>query len=136
MLYAKWRGISTDPWWQEVARKAAGDPCAPTILPRLDAWLTADADWESAIGELVDLVISQHDRVMYSKGRLDSRWLGAEEGRFVKEQDYGPYFRAARHHQAVEIMTDLELVRADDEGITGITARGRDILQRVRAAES
>jgi hypothetical protein len=135
MLYAKWRGISTDWSWREVAQMAAGDPCAPTILPRLDRWLAADTTWEAAIGDLVDVIVSQHDRVMYSKGRLDSRWLSVEDGRWVKEQDYAAYFRAPRHLQAVKILEDLDLLRGDNEHLKGITVQGRAVLKHVRALE-
>jgi hypothetical protein len=131
VLYAKWRGVASDPAWRDVARISSSELSGPTVLPRLDDWLDERRDWTAALRAVFELIVSQHDRVMYGKGRLESRWLHMEDERYVKDQDHKPYFRSARHLQATRIMEDLGLVQRDAGGEFAITGRGREILNRM-----
>jgi hypothetical protein len=128
VLYAKWRGYTDDPDHRQVAAASKGDLSAQWLLHRLDAWL-AGGSWDAALRELIQIVASTHDRVMYDKRRLDSCWLTHEEGRLKKEQDYEPYLRAPRQRQALRILDDLLLVDFPKEGIVTLTAAGRAVLR-------
>jgi hypothetical protein len=137
ILYGKWRGVAGDVTYNVVAERAGPELAAPTVLPRLDAWLDADESWEAALHTLVRLLIQQHDRVMYSKRRLESCWLHLEDGRLVWDQAYDPYFRASRHEQAAKILVDIGLLQWITTGSGGghrrlrSTEQGQRVLDRV-----
>ncbi|MBI3325844.1 MAG: hypothetical protein HYZ81_03975 [Nitrospinae bacterium] len=137
ILYGKWRGIVSDVTYAAVAERTGSELAAPTLLPLLDSWLEAGRSWDAALCDLILLIIRQHDRVMYGKGRLESCWLHIEDGRYVCDQDYVPYFRSSRHKQAVEILVDIGLLKwtstRSDRGSRRltITVQGRRVLARV-----
>lgn len=131
ILYTKWRGMQSDVAYAMVAEKAGGEMCAPNVLPLLDPWRDPAMSWPDALSRLIRRVlIDQHDRVMYGKGRLDSRWIHLEGDRLVQDQSYVAYFRSSRHRQAVNIFVDLGLLRWDDEQGLQVTASGKRILAR------
>jgi hypothetical protein len=133
VLYAKWRGIVTDKTFGAVGMKAGTELAATNVLPRLDSWLEDGTTWSSAVHDVVALVVNHHDRVMYSKHRLESCWLHVEDKRLVRDQDYEPYFRSARHDQAVRILVDLGLlswVTTKDDKRLSLTAAGRKVARR------
>lgn len=134
VLYAKWRGVSTDAAWRETAIFSNQDLSAPNVLPVLDTWFQPARSWHDVIRFLIDrFVISQHDVVMYGKGRLDSSWIRREDDRYLKDQDYEPFTRSSRHQPAMRILRDLLLVKRDSDGCLTLTGQGRTVLRRVLA---
>jgi hypothetical protein len=88
LLYAKWREGSDDAAWREIRAMVGPELAATTVLPRLDSWLTTNRGWSTSIQTLVELVVAQHDRTMYGKGRLEACWVHREGDRLVHDQDY------------------------------------------------
>jgi hypothetical protein len=130
VLYEKWRGTKSDPAYLTVIEHAGSQLIAWNVLQLLDRWFDATTTWEDALREMLSvLVIAQHDRVMYEKGRLESCWLHRDDDRIVQDQDYLPYFRTPRYRQAIEILCDLGAVKRDDETLV-INATGRKLLAR------
>ncbi len=138
ILYSKWRAVVSDVTYAAVAERAGSELAAPTLLPLLDSWLEAGCSWNAALCDLILLIIRQHDRVMYGKGRaLESCWLHLEDDRYVCDQDYAPYFRSSRHKQATQILVDIGLLQwtstrsgRGNRRLT-ITDQGRRVLGRV-----
>jgi hypothetical protein len=138
ILYGKWRGVITDASYRFVAEKAGTELAAPNVLPLLDSWLEPGSTWQKIMLSLTMLIVQQHDRVMYSKGRLESCWLHVEETRIVLDQLYTADFRSSRHEQAVQILMDLMLLAArtaEDRTTIKITERGRKVLRQAESAE-
>jgi len=137
-LYAKWRGAGGELEYATVTENAGPELSAPSLLPLLDSWLDRDLSWVEAIRVLVEILIKQHDRVMYGKGRLESCWIRAEGGRLICEQPYKPYFRGSRQKQMVKILVDLGLLRWTTESGEGLvlTAAGRKVLDKARVLEA
>jgi len=134
VLHDHWRGTAGDPEYRAVMDHAGSSLAAASVLPLLDGWRVGDTSWRRSLHELLNtLVITQHDRVMYEKGRLESCWIDHEGDRLVHVQDYRPYLRPPRHRQAVDILVDLGLVRRQ-AGVHGLTAGGREILTRALGA--
>ncbi|XXX77701.1 hypothetical protein WMF30_02845 [Sorangium sp. So ce134] len=134
VLHDHWRGTADDPEYRAVMEHAGSTLVTANVLPLLDSWRAGDTTWRRSLHELLNtLVIMQHDRVMYEKGRLESCWIDREDDRLVHVQDYKPYLRPARHKQAVEILIDLGLLKRD-AGVHDLTAAGREILTRALGA--
>jgi len=136
ILYGKWRGVITDASYRFVAERAGAELAAPNVLPLLDSWWARDSSWQDVLLAMVTLIVQQHDRVMYSKGRLESCWLHREETRIVLDQPYTPAIRSSRHEQAVQILADLGLLgrhTARDKSSLQITERGRAVLKRAES---
>lgn len=132
VLYSKWRQENADPAYIDVMNRAGDELTAATVLGRLDPWLDEAMTWDVALRDLVhDIVIAQHDRVMYGKGRLESCWLHADEDRFVHDQDYGPYSRPSRHRQAIDILADLGLIEKVPDKRLSLTNAGRAVRDRL-----
>lgn len=133
-LYAKWRGAVGEHEYATVSEKAGQELSAPSLLPLLDTWLDRDLSWVEAIKVLVEILVKQHDRVMYGKGRLESCWIRSEGGRLICEQPYKPYFRGSRQKQIVRILVDLGLLRWTSQSGEGLvlTAVGRKVLEKAR----
>lgn len=132
VLYSKWRHETGDHAYVDVMAHAGNELTAATIFGLLDTWHNTTMTWEIAVRSLVqDIVINQHDRVMYSKGRLESCWLHPDEDRFVQDQDYGPYLRPPRHRQAINILVDLGLVQKLEDEQLVLTAAGHAVCNRL-----
>jgi|APLak6261679142_1056127.scaffolds.fasta_scaffold00003_150 hypothetical protein len=134
LLFAKWRDGSDDSAWKSV-RPMVGAELAPmSLLPRVDAWLKPTRTWSEVVRSLLDLVVANHDRIMYEKGRLEACWVHREGERLVHDQDYGVAYpaHASRHRSALGILVDLGLARVDDDGTFGTTAEGEAVRQRAQ----
>lgn len=130
VLHHHWHDVRDDREYLMVMDHAGANLTASTVLPRLERWFDTTVTWRSSLRELLQvLVITQHDRVMYEKGRLESCWLHQEDERLVHDQDYGPYLRHPRHWQAVEIFFDLGLVSREGDACV-LMAAGREVLAR------
>jgi hypothetical protein len=136
-LYSKWRGAGGELEYATVTEKAGPELSAPSLLPLLDSWLDRELSWVEAIRVLIDMLIKQHDMVMYGKGRLESCWIRVEGGRVICEQSYKPYFRGSRQKQMVSILVDLGLLRWTNKSSEGLvlTPVGRKVLDKARAPE-
>lgn len=133
LIYAKWRGETSDEGYLAVSRGAGGELCAPRVLPVLDGWFDSGHDWREAILQFGRLIVRSHDRVMYEKGRLESCWLEYDAGRYHRTQDYETYRRAPRLRQAASILADLRLIdvaRSGGEATFTVTPEGERVLER------
>ena len=131
VLFAKWRNCS-DRFGQYIYNNAGPNLCAPAVLTAMDEWLKPQITWQVALVRLIEpFILQQHDRVMYEKGKLESCWFHWADRKIVKDQDYSPGFRASRHWNCVMIMTDLGLLRVDDDGGISVTSEGRGALSRL-----
>jgi hypothetical protein len=136
VLYGKWRGVSGDAAYRMVGEKAGLELAAPNVLPLLDSWCDHQSSWSTVLLQLLTLIVQQHDRVMYSKGRLESCWLHQVEDRLVLDQPCEPAFHGSRQEQAVKVLSDLGLLvsRGSKESSTlGITAKGRKVLKQAES---
>jgi hypothetical protein len=130
MLYAKWGGLNTEVT-RAVSSRAGRELHAEFVLPLLSDWFGTKATWSQVLEPLVSkLILEQHDRIMYEKGKLDS-WLHRTEGRIIKDQDYLPSYRSPRTDNSVSILTDLGLLAKDSDKQLKVTVRGNALLQRV-----
>lgn len=130
VLYAKWRKMMNGPAASYVANNAGNNLWAGVVLPYLDSWLDPSVGWSEALETLIeDLILNQHDRVMYEKRRLDSSWLQRSDGLIKKDQDYGPGWRSSRFINAVRIMADLNLLQIGEDNEVKITPAGRMLLK-------
>lgn len=134
LLYAKWRDGSDDGAWRSVMPMVGAELAPMSLLPRVDAWLEPTRSWREVVRSLLELVIANHDRIMYEKGRLEACWVHREGERLVHDQDYGLAFpaHASRHRSALGILVDLGLAAVDDEGRYGTTAEGEAVRQRAQ----
>lgn len=132
VLYGKWRGITKDVAFRYVAHKANTELWLGQVLPLMDGWLKPNVTWNIALEPLLEqFVVNQHDRVFYEKGNLRSVWLKRSGGRIFKEQDYEPVWRNSRIFNCVSIMTDLKLLRVDDQKAVSITAAGTRLMNKL-----
>jgi hypothetical protein len=114
-----------------VSSRAGGELHAEFVLPLLSDWFDTKVTWSQVLEPLVSkLILDQHDRIMYEKGKLDS-WLHRTEGRIIKDQDYLPSYRSPRTDNSVSILTDLGLLAKDSDKQLKVTVRGNTLLQRV-----
>jgi hypothetical protein len=132
VLYGKWRGITSDLGFEYISRNAGAELWNMPVTKLCDEWLKPGLKWSEALYPIFeDLIVNQHDRIMYEKRRLDSCWLHRADGRVIKDQDYSPRWRASRHSNAVTIMQDLGLLNIDKSDRIKTTSRGEYVLQRV-----
>jgi hypothetical protein len=137
ILYAKWRGRSDEDALLQVQEEAGKEVWLGTLFPWLDEWLEAKPTWTQAIEKLLDWTAMRHENVKFQKRKLDASWFEMANGRFVKQQDYAPSFRASRHGTAATILQDLGLIEhggLDDP--LKLTTRGRQVLDEVTKLRS
>ncbi len=130
MLYAKWRGRNDEDALLRVAEEAKGELWLGTIFPWLDAWLEERLDWRAAVQRLLDWLVLRHDQVKFQKRRLDASWFELANGRFTKQQDLVPGFRASRHGNATTVLQDLGLIKHAglDEPLL-LTTRAKQVIK-------
>jgi hypothetical protein len=132
ILYLKWRGVSKDNGFIYLSNYVENEMWVGSIFPYLDQWFDAQTTWEDALTVLIqNLIINQHDRIMYEKRRLDACWLHMHEGRVFKDQDYGARWRSSRHWNVISILRDLRLLKFSADGDISITTDGEKILKRL-----
>jgi len=132
LLYGKWRGRSDEDALHRVADEAKDELWLGTIFPWLDDWQAGRLDWRAAVDRLVEWIAMRHDQVKFQKRKLDASWFELANGRFVKQQDILPGFRASRHGNATTVLQDLGLIKhaGFDEPLR-LTARGKQVLNDV-----
>jgi hypothetical protein len=103
-----------------------------TLVPGIDRWIGERLDWRSAIAQLLDCMMHRHELVKFQKGKLEASWFEVDGGRWLKQQDIEPSFRASRHRNAVTILQDLALIEHSklDEPLV-VTSEGRRVLVQV-----
>jgi hypothetical protein len=132
MLYGKWRGRNDEDALLRVADEAKGELWLGTIFPWLDSWQAEQLDWRQAVERLLEWTAMRHDQVKFQKRKLDASWFELANGRFVKQQDIVPGFRASRHGNATTVLQDLGLIKYAglDEPLL-LTPRGKQVLNEV-----
>jgi len=132
LLYGKWRGRNDEDALLRVADEAKGELWMGTTFSWLDAWQAEQLDWRQAVERLLEWVAMRHDQVKFQKRKLDASWFELANGRFVKQQDIVPGFRASRHGNATTVLQDLGLIKHAglDEPLL-LTARGEQVLNEV-----
>lgn len=130
-LYGKWRGVKSDSGFAHVSRHAGAAFWVRSVFPYFDLWVEKDSTWEEVMKTVVEVfVLGQHYHVMRERRKPESVWMHLNDGRITKEQDYAPTLRTTRHYNAVSIMQDLLLLKADGEGGLSLTTKGRHVLKR------
>ena len=132
LLYGKWRGRNDEEALLRVADEAKGELWLGTIFSWLDEWQTEPLDWREATARMLERVAMRHDKVKFQKRKLDASWFDQANGRFTKQQDIVPGFRASRHGNAATVLQDLGLIKHSglDEPLC-LTARGKQVLKEV-----
>lgn len=132
ILYGKWRGRNDEDALLRVADEAKGELWLGTIFPWLDAWQAEQLDWRQAVEQLLGWTAIRHDQVKFQKRKLDASWFELANGRFIKQQDITPGFRASRHPQTTTVLQDLGLINHAglDEPLI-LTKRGKQVLHEV-----
>lgn len=132
LLYGKWRGRDDEDAMRLVAGEAKQEPWLGIIFPWLDAWQAEELDWRQAVERLLGWTAMRHDQVKFQKRKLDASWFELANGRFLKQQDIDPGFRASRHPQTTTVLQDLGLIKHAglDEPLI-LTARGKQVLNEV-----
>jgi hypothetical protein len=132
LLYGKWRGRNDEDALLRVAQEAKGELWLGTIFPWLDSWQEERLDWRKASERLLEWLALRHDQVKFQKRRLDASWFELANGRFTKQQDLVPGFRASRHGNATTVLQDLGLIKHAglDEPLL-LTTRGKQVLKEV-----
>ena len=131
MLYAKWHGLNSEVA-RAVSAQTGNELHAETVLPFLSQWFDQGVSWARGIEPILSkLILDQHDRIMYEKGKLESCWLHRTDGRVIKDQDYFPSFRSPRSDNSVSILTDLGLISRNSGNQLKLTARGKALLKKV-----
>ena len=132
LLYGKWRGRNDEDALLRVADEAKNELWLGTIFSWLDDWQAGQVDWRAAVAHLLEWIAMRHDQVKFQKRKLDASWFELANGRFVKQQDIVPGFRASRHGNATTVLQDLGLIKhcgLDDS--LQLTPRGRQVLNEV-----
>lgn len=130
-LYSKWRSANNE-FAQHVGARAGSNLWTGIVLPSLDQWVRPDLSWKPALASLLErFVLDQHDRVMYEKSRLQSRWLHRQDGRIYRDQYYKPAFRSSRHWNCTRILRDVGLLEFGADNGVSITPDGRRQLTRI-----
>jgi len=132
LLYGKWRGREDDPVLPLVADQAKSKAWLGTTFPWLDDWLVSCLDWRAAVARILEWTTLRHDVIKFQKRKLDASWFELANGRYVKQQDLFPHFRASRHGNAATVLMDLGLIKyggLDDP--LKLTPRGRQVLDEV-----
>jgi hypothetical protein len=131
VLYGKWRGAKSDAGFSHVSRQAGAAYWVRIIFPYFDSWVQKDVSWEDVMRSVVEMfVLSQHYQIMRERRKPESVWVHINEGRITKEQDYLPTLRTSRHFNAVSIMRDLLLLKADEGDGLSVTPKGRQVLKK------
>jgi hypothetical protein len=132
LLYGKWRGQSGDAAFDEVAVKAAKDLWLGTMFPWIDSWIGERLSWRTAVERLLNWMLRRHDLVKFRKRNLEASWFEVADGRWLKQQDIVPSFRASRHRNAVTILQDLAFIEHSklDEPLV-LTNESRRVLLQV-----
>jgi hypothetical protein len=132
LLYGKWRGRDDEKVLLLVADQAKEDAWLGTIFSWLDEWNTEQLDWREAVARILEWTSQRHDLVKYRKRKLDASWLEIANGRFVKQQDLTPHFRASRHENATTLLMDLGLIKYGGlDDTLKLMARGKQVLKEV-----
>lgn len=132
ILYSRWRSGGDDEALFEVQEVAGQEPWVGTVFPWVDGWLCDAPSWRDAVEELLDWVTIRHEKVKFQKRKLDASWFELANGRFVRQQDIEPGFRASRHGNAATILQDLGLIEhAGLDVPLKLTPRGREVLEEV-----
>lgn len=137
ILYAKWRGRCDEDALLQVQEEAGKEVWLGTLFPWLDEWLESKPTWTQAIEKVLEWTAMRHENVKFQKRKLDASWFEMANGRFVKQQDYAPSFRASRHGTAATILQDIGLIEhggLDDP--LKLTPRGRQVLDEVTKLRS
>ncbi|MBI5397708.1 MAG: hypothetical protein HZA91_20615, partial [Verrucomicrobia bacterium] len=137
LLYGKWRGRNDDDVLRRVEQHAGPELWLGTNFEWVDAWLAERLDWRTMVTRLLRWLVDRHEQVKFQKRKLDASWLEVANGRFLKQQDIIPGFRASRHGNAAMILQDLGLLKhgsLDDP--LRLTGDGRRVLRQVIAARS
>jgi hypothetical protein len=132
LLYGKWRGRNDEDALLRVADEAKGELWLGTMFPWLDSWHTEQLNWRQAVERILEWVTMRHDQVKFQKRKLDASWFELANGRFIKQQDIEPGFRASRHGNATTVLQDPGLIKHSglDEPLL-LTARGKQVLNEV-----
>ena len=134
LLYAKWRGMTSDRGYRLVADHANREWWTQMALDWVETWVGEGTTWSQAIAELLTHVVRRHDQVKFQKRKLEASWLEFENGSYRRTQELSPNFRSTRHHNAVTILHDLGLLnlkRKSDGDRLELSASGKQILQQV-----
>jgi hypothetical protein len=132
LLYGKWRGRNDEDALLRVADEAKNELWLGTIFPWLDDWQAGQMDWRAAVAHMLAWIAMRHDQVKFQKRKLDASWFELANGRFVKQQDIFPGFRASRHGNATTVLQDLGLIKhAGLDETLQLTARGGHVLNEV-----
>jgi hypothetical protein len=132
MLYGKWRGRKDDDVLLRVQEEAKNAAWLGTIFLWLDEWLVPGLDWRAAVARILEWTTMRHDVIKFQKRKLDASWFELANGRYVKQQDLFPHFRASRHSNAATVLQDVGLIKhggLDDP--LKLTPRGRQVLEEV-----
>jgi len=136
ILHLKWRWTEGDEAFDTMRRSTGGSLWTGSLFPFSDTWERPELTWTEAVCVLVDeLILNQHDRVMYRKGRLDSRWFDRNGTRIRREQALQPERRASRFLNAVEILRDVNLLAIDENDMVTVTPAGRQLTRQVLESE-
>jgi len=132
LLYGKWRGRNDEDALLRVADEAGNELWLGTIFSWLDDWQAGQLNWREAVARLLEWIAIRHDQVKFQKRKLDASWFELANGRFVKQQDIVPGFRASRDENATTVLQDLGLIGHGglDEPLR-LTARGKQVLKEV-----
>jgi hypothetical protein len=133
VLYGKWRGARDDQGFSRVSAQAGPGFWLGSVIPLFDNWVRVGATWPQVMRTLVDVVLSQHYRVMRERRKPDSIWVHLDGDRVIKEHDYQATPRTTRHLNAVNILLDLLLIEADADQRLRVTKQGQRVLKEVLA---
>lgn len=132
LLYGKWSGRKDDDVLLRVQEEAKNEAWLGTIFPWLDEWLAPGMEWRAAVARILEWTTMRHDVIKFQKRKLDASWFELANGRYVKQQDLFPRFRASRHGNAATVLQDVGLIKhggLDDP--LKLTPRGRQVLEEV-----
>lgn len=131
LSYAKWARLHTDAA-RMVSSQVSSELHAASVFPYIDSWFDTGLTWAESIEPILsELVLDQHDRIMYGKGKLESCWVHRSEGKVVKDQDYFPTYRSPRSDNSISILNDLGLVAIDSDDDVSLSPRGRALLRKL-----
>jgi hypothetical protein len=132
LLYGKWRGRNDENAVLRIGDEAKNEWWLGTTFSWLDEWQVAQVSWREVVGRLLESIEFRHDTVKFQKRKLDASWLEVANGRFLKQQDIFPGFRASRHENATTVLQDLGLIKhAGLDDPLQLTARGKQVLKQV-----
>lgn len=135
VLHAKWAGMN-EGLAVSMQRESGDELTMWRVFRYLKDWFSEQATWKSVLEPIIaEFVITQHDRVMYGKGKLESCWLHMDKatGQIVKDQDYSAVYRSSRCDNSTSILMDLGLLQRNAEGNLIVTKPGTALLRKVLA---